>query len=53
MESRERDKLGNGKNISLKSNVFSSITQQSLDLQSCLFFTFPFKMHMPTKKYLR
>ena len=37
----------------LKSNVFSTITQQSLDLQICLFYTFSFKMYMPTKKYLR
>ena len=28
----------------LKSNVFSSITQQALNLQICLFFTFSFKM---------
>jgi len=34
----------------LKSNVFSSITQQTLDLQICLFYTFLFKMYMPTKK---
>ena len=33
----------------LKSNVFSSIIQQSLNLQICLFYTFSFKMYMPTK----
>ena len=33
----------------LKSNVVSSIIQQSLNLQICLFYTFSFKMYMPTK----
>ena len=47
---REREAFGF---FYLKSNVFSTITQQSLDLQICLFHTFSFKMYMPTKKYLR
>ena len=29
--------------------MFSSITQQYLDLQICLFYTPSFKMYMPTK----
>ena len=33
----------------LKSNVFLSIIQQSLNLQICLFYTYSFKMYMPTK----
>jgi len=38
----------------LKSNVFSTITQPSLDLEICLFYTFSFiYMYMPTKKNLR
>jgi len=45
---RETDAIGF---FYLKSNVFSSITQQSLDLQICLVYTFSFKMYMPTKKY--
>ena len=35
----------------LKSNVFWSIIQQSFTFRICLFNTFSFKMHMPTKKY--
>jgi len=31
--------------------LFSSITQQSLDLQICLFVTFSFKMYIPTKTF--
>ena len=37
----------------LKSNVFSSLTQQSLNLQICLCFTLSFKIYIPTKKYFR
>ena len=37
----------------LKSNVLSSITQQFLNLQICLFYTFSFKMYMPTKKIFK
>ena len=37
----------------LKSNVFSSTVQQSLNLKICLCYTFSFKMYMPTKNYLR
>ena len=33
-------------------NVFSSILQQSLNLQICLFYTFLF-IYMPTKNYFR
>ena len=36
----------------LKSNVFSSITQQSLVLQICLFYAFSFKMYMPKKIFM-
>ena len=35
----------------LKSNVILSSIQQSFTLLICLFCTFSFKMHMPTKKY--
>ena len=34
----------------LKSNVFWSIRQQSLNLRICWFYTFSFKMYMPPKK---
>ena len=37
----------------LKSNVLSSITQEFLNLQICLFYTFSFKMYMPTKKIFK
>jgi len=37
----------------LKSNVFWSIIQQSINLQICLFYIILFKMYMPTKKYIR
>ena len=35
----------------LKSNVFWSIFQQSFNLRFCWFYTFSFKMYMPTEKY--
>ena len=38
--------------IYLKSNLFWSVLQQSLNLRICLFYTFSFKTHMPPKKYL-
>ena len=33
--------------------VLVYIIQQSFNLRICLFYIFSFKMHMPTKKYLR